>query len=82
MKEMVFDMKEMVFWWKKWFCGSPFIDYGSLWGGGGTLCIWPNFLIFQNILFPQDQYKFCYDAMLTLVESFTTYDNIPKVQKE
>ncbi|CAB4027838.1 receptor-type tyrosine- phosphatase T [Paramuricea clavata] len=29
-----------------------------------------------------DQYKFCYDAMLTFVESFTTYDNIPKVQKE
>jgi hypothetical protein len=32
--------------------------------------------------FSQEQYKFCYYAMLTFVESFKTYDNIPKVQKE
>ena len=29
-----------------------------------------------------EQYKFCYYAMLTFVESFKTYDNIPKVEKE
>jgi hypothetical protein len=40
--------------------------------------------IISNFKFPfsQEQYKFCYYAMLTFVESFKTYDNIPKVQKE
>ena len=35
-----------------------------------------------HFLFSQDQYKFCYYAMLTFVETFKTYDNIPNVQKE
>ncbi|XP_046857047.1 uncharacterized protein LOC124450436 isoform X2 [Xenia sp. Carnegie-2017] len=29
-----------------------------------------------------EHYRFCYYAMLAFVESFKTYDNIPKVQKE
>ncbi|XP_028402750.1 receptor-type tyrosine-protein phosphatase S-like [Dendronephthya gigantea] len=29
-----------------------------------------------------EQYKFCYYAMVTFIESFMTYDNIPKVQKK